>query len=393
MTTKTGFDAAVVGGGVLGCTVALHLARGGMRTVLLERHGLCTEASGVNAGTITLQFVEPEAVPYARKGRELWQRAGEWLGRDLGFVSKGALTLAFTDAEAELLAAQTVERSAAGAANEIVTLERARRMEPGLSERPVMVSYCPLDGLVAANLAGLALGQALRRAGVEVREEGTVTGIERSGAGYILEVDGEVLAAARVVLAGGAWLVPMARWLGFDLPFGCYVNQIVVTERMAPFLGSTIGVARRRLTCKQAANGTVLIGGGWQGEGDPQRGAVALIHKNLVGNIRLARHCVPALEGARAVRAWLGLQDKSPDGLPVIGPLPGRDDAFIIGCARSGFTMGPYVARLLADVILGHEPEMPLFDPARLVRSARPGKERGQGSASGRPPIRRSGAR
>ena len=246
MTTKTGFDAAVVGGGVLGCTVALHLARGGMRTVLLERHGLCTEASGVNAGTITLQFVEPEAVPYARKGRELWQRAGEWLGRDLGFVSKGALTLAFTDAEAELLAAQTVERSAAGAANEIVTLERARRMEPGLSERPVMVSYCPLDGLVAANLAGLALGQALRRAGVEVREEGTVTGIERSGAGYILDVDGEVLAAARVVLAGGAWLVPMARWLGFDLPFGCYVNQIVVTERMAPFLGSTIGVARRR---------------------------------------------------------------------------------------------------------------------------------------------------
>ena len=242
----------------------------------------------------------------------MWQRAGEWLGRDLGFVSKGALTLAFTDAEAELLAAQTVERSAAGAANEIVTLERARRMEPGLSERPVMVSYCPLDGLVAANLAGLALGQALRRAGVEVREEGTVTGIERSGAGYILDVDGEVLAAARVVLAGGAWLVPMARWLGFDLPFGCYVNQIVVTERMAPFLGSTIGVARRRLTCKQAANGTVLIGGGWQGEGDPQRGAVALIHKNLVGNIRLARHCVPALEGARAVRAWLGLQDKSP---------------------------------------------------------------------------------
>jgi glycine/D-amino acid oxidase-like deaminating enzyme len=220
-----------------------------------------------------------------------------------------------------------------------------------------------------------------------------VTGIEGSGAGYILDVDGEGVAAARVVLAGGAWLVSMARWLGFDLPFGCAVNQIIVTERLAPFLGSTIGVARRRLTLKQAANGTVLIGGAWQGEGDPERGPVALIPGNLVGNIRLARHCVPALGGARAVRAWLGLQDKSPDGLPVIGPLPGRDDAFIIGCGHSGFTMGPYVARLLADVILGREPEVPLFDPARLVRTAPPGKQRDPGSAPGRPPIQQSGAR
>ena len=373
MTTTTGFDVAIVGGGLLGSVTALKLAEGGMRAVVIERGALCGGASGVNAGTITLQFVEPEAVPYARKGRELWQKAGEWLGRDLGFVPKGVLTVAFTEAEAELLAAQTVERKAAGAPNEIVTLERAHEIEPALSERPVLVSYCPLDGLIPANLAGLALGHALRRAGVEVREESTVTGIERSATGYILDVDGEPVAAKRVVLAGGAWLVPMARWLGFDLPFGCAINQLIVTERMAPFLGSTIGAARRRLTCKQAPNGSVLIGGGWQGEGDPQRGAVALIPKNLRGNIRLARHCVPALDGARAVRTWLGLQDKSPDGLPVIGPLPGMDNAFIVGCGHSGFTMGPYVARLLADVILGREPEMPLFDPARILRSAPPG--------------------
>ena len=354
MTTTTGFDVAIVGGGLLGSVTALKLAEGGMRAAVIERGALCGGASGVNAGTITLQFVEPEAVPYARKGRELWQKAGEWLGRDLGFVPKGVLTVAFTEAEAELLAAQTVERKAAGAPNEIVTLERAREIEPALSERPVLISYCPLDGLIPANLAGLALGHALRRAGVEVREQTPVTGVERSGSGYIVDVDGEPVAAKRIVFAGGAWLVPMARWLGFDLPLGCYVNQLIVTERMAPFLGSTIGAARRRLTCKQAANGSVLIGGGWQGEGDPQRGPVGLIPKNLRGNMRLARHCVPALAGARAIRAWLGLQDKSPDGLPVIGPLPGMENAFIIGCGHSGFTMGPYVARLLADVILVH---------------------------------------
>jgi glycine/D-amino acid oxidase-like deaminating enzyme len=374
-TTTAGFDVAVVGGGLLGSVTALKLAEAGMCAVMIEHGSLCCGASGVNAGTISLQFVEPEAVPYARQGRELWQRTGEWLGRDLGFVPKGVLTLAFTDAEAELLAAQTVERKAAGSPNEIVTLERAREIEPALSERPVMVSYCPLDGMIPANLAGLALGNALRRVGVEVREETPVTGIERSGSGYIIDVDGGPVAAKRIVLAGGAWLVPMVRWLGFDLPLGCYVNQLIVTERMAPFLGSTIGVARRRLTCKQAANGSVLIGGGWQGEGDPQHGPVRLIPQNLRGNIRLACHCVPALAGARAIRTWLGLQDKSPDGLPVIGPLPGIENAFIIGCGHSGFTMGPYVGGLLADMILGREPEMPLFDPARLLRSVPPGTE------------------
>ncbi len=367
MTGSGRYDAAIAGGGLLGCLTALKLAEGGMRVVVIERGGLCRGASGVNAGTISLQFVEPEAVPYARKGRELWQAAGDWLDRDLEFVSKGVLTLAFTEAEAELLAAKSVEKNAAGAPNEIVTLENARRMEPSLSEHPVLVSYCALDGWIPANLAGRAVGRALRLAGIEVREGVPVEGIEPSGIGYVLDAGGEAVAARRVVLAGGAWLIPMVRWLGFDLPLGCAVNQIIVTERMAHFLGSTIGVARRGLTLKQAPNGTVLIGGGWQGEGDPERGTVALIARNMRGNIKLARHCVPALDGVRAVRIWLGLQDKSPDDLPVFGPLPGRDDAFIIACAHSGFTMGPYVAGLLADVILGREPEMPLFDPARLL--------------------------
>ena len=339
MTTTTGFDVAIIGGGLLGCVTAFKLAEGGMRAVVIERGSLCRGASGVNAGTITL--VEPEAVPYARKGRELWQKAGEWLGRDLGFVPKGVLTLAFTDAEAELLAAQTVERKAAGAPNEIVTLERAREIEPALSERPVMVSHCPLDGLIPANLAGLALGHALRRAGVEVREETPVTGIGRSGTGYILDVGGEPVSAARIVLAGGAWLIPMARWLGFDLPIGCAVNQIIVTERMAPFLGSTIGVARRRLTCKQAANGSVLIGGGWQGEGDPQRGPVGLIPQNLRGNIRLRTVLYTAawnLTGQPALTVPCGF---SPDGLPVIGPLPGMESVFIIGAGTAALPWAP----------------------------------------------------
>ena len=329
-----GYDAAVIGGGVMGCLVALHLALGGIRAVVLERGSLCREASGVNVGTLTLQFAEAAAVPYLRRGQELWRTAGEWLGRDLGYAAKGVITLAFTDAEAALLERSSAERARAGVPNEIVGVSRAREIEPAITERAVLASHCRLDGFADASR--------------------TVT-------------------AARIVLAGGAWLGRMAEWLGLELPFGCYVNQMVVTERAGPILGSTIGVVRRKLTLKQAANGTLLIGGGWQGEGDPERGGVTIVPRNLTANVRLARHAVPALGRTRVVRTWVGLQDWVPDRLPVIGPLPGIDGAFIIGCGRSGFTMAPYVCRLLADLILGREADLIPFDPARLT--GMPGSE------------------
>ena len=122
-----------------------------------------------------------------------------------------------------------------------------------------------------------------------------------------------------------------------------------------------------RLTLKQAPNGSVLIGGGWQGVADLDSDDSRIIPHNAINNVRLARHAVPALKGARIVRTWLGLQDRPPDHQPLAGPLPGVPGAFIISCAASGFTMGPYLGRLMADSLLGREPEMPLFDVAHAV--------------------------
>jgi glycine/D-amino acid oxidase-like deaminating enzyme len=136
---------------------------------------------------------------------------------------------------------------------------------------------------------------------------------------------------------------------------------------MAPVLRTNLGNVNGRLSLKQVAGGTVLIGGGWIGRGDPVGGGTEVIPASLVGNIRLARHAVPALADARVVRVWFGLRDVYPDDRPIIGALPGIEDAYIIGCGISGFTLGPYLGKLLAQRILGHEPEMALFDPAGVV--------------------------
>jgi sarcosine oxidase subunit beta len=130
---------------------------------------------------------------------------------------------------------------------------------------------------------------------------------------------------------------------------------------------TVVGIASGLLSLKQYPHGTVVIGGGWQGRGDRERGGAELVPESLIGNMRLACHAIPALRNARLARAWAGLEAETRDALPAAGPLPGIPDAYICGSVHSGYTSGPYIARLLAQRILGQEPGDPLFPIDRLL--------------------------
>ena len=91
------YDLVVIGGGVHGATAALFCARAGMRVALIERAGLCRGASGVNAGTLTMQMTRVGLIPYALRAHTMWSSARKWLGHDVGVVVCDGLSLAFTD--------------------------------------------------------------------------------------------------------------------------------------------------------------------------------------------------------------------------------------------------------------------------------------------------------
>ena len=93
------FDVAVVGAGVMGATAALFLARGGMKVVLIDRGQLCREASGVNAGTLTLHMTRAALIPYAQAGWRMWMTADEWLGTSVESGATACLSIAFTDSD------------------------------------------------------------------------------------------------------------------------------------------------------------------------------------------------------------------------------------------------------------------------------------------------------
>ena len=363
------FDAVVVGGGLHGCAVALFLSRSGLRVALVERGGLCREASGTNAGTLTMQMTRAALIPYALEAHRMWASAREWLGHDVGVTVCDGLSLAFTEREAAMLEERARARREAGAPIEIVSPGAARRIEPGLSRHPLVASHCPIDGFASAYLTGRAFRRALTEAGTRLFEHAPAAGAEPDGSGgYVVRLaDRPPLVAPRLVLAGGAWLGEMAGWLGVRLPVRALVNQLAVTERLPPVMRTVVGIASGLLSLKQFANGTAVIGGGWQAAGDLEQGGGALLPGRLVGNLRLACHAVPALREARVTRTWSGLEAETRDALPAVGPLPGHPGAFVCGSVHSGFTSGPWIAKLLADRILEREPAMPLFPPDRLI--------------------------
>ncbi|WP_313514088.1 FAD-dependent oxidoreductase [Pseudomonas sp.] len=367
--TSQGFDVCVVGGGVMGCTTALFLARAGMRVVLVERNALCRSASGVNAGTLTLHMTRAALVPYAIQAWSMWMQAETWLGQGVLATAAPGLSLAFTDNEREILAARAAARREYGAQIDLLDPTAARAIEPGLNPAVLEAAHCTTDGFASAYLTGRAYHAALSAAGVRIVEQTPVTRIERLAGGYRVQgLDGAVnFDATRLVLAGGVWLEPLLALLDVHIPVKTLINQLIVTERMPPVMRTVLSIASGLLSMKQFANGSVLIGGGWQGLGDRERGDVETIPANLIGNLRLAQHVIPALADARVARIWLGLESETADAMPMLGALPGLDEAYVIGCVHSGYTSGPYMGKLLAQRILGETPEMPLFDPARLL--------------------------
>ncbi len=92
--------------------------------------------------------------------------------------------------------------------------------------------------------------------------------------------------------------------------------------------------------------------------------------------MRLARYVIPALAEGRIARVWLGLEAETADAMPIIGDVPGVENAYVVGSAHSGYTSGPFMGKIIAQHILGGLPEMPLFDPGRLLDTQPADEER-----------------
>lgn len=363
-------DVALVGGGIFGQFAALTLAEAGCSVILLDRSGLWSEASSVNAGSLAVQNKIPELVPYTRWAWELWEGMAERLGADVGVIRGGGFKVAMTPGEADRLQQSMAAQRAFGLEAELLDGPELRSRAPWLSRDVVAATFSNEDGYASPTLLGPALRAAIERAGVTIIESVTISGIKR-GDGIAIETDSGIVRCKVLAITAGAWSGLCAAMLDEDLPISLDVNMVAVTESAPPTIGNIVTHARGILTMKQVANRSCLIGGGWQGIGTLTDRQKAVDYDQLVHNLRLAVRVVPGLAQLNVIRSWAGYEGVTPDSLPYLGRLGNDPDIYCAACARGGFTLGPLLGQLLGELIATGRTSRPIdnFNPGRFARA------------------------
>jgi sarcosine oxidase, subunit beta len=367
LTSPSGTDIAVIGGGVTGLSTALFLARGGAEVTVIERAEPWSEASGANAGTLSLQVKIIPVLALARYALDLWESL-RGMGIETGFVRPGGLRVATSEAQLGELRRYAQRQANAGVKTAWLEGPALREFAPWLGASVLAASFCCEDGFTSPLLTGPSLAEAVRRAGARILSGSPVTSIERQGAGYRLVLPSGELLCRKLVLSAGPWTAELGGMLGAKLPLYVDVNMLSVTEPAPPLIDRVVTHIGGVLSLKQHRNGTILIGGGWQGRGGFSPPRKEIDHERLLQNLKEAATVVPALRQLRLVRSWAGFEAVTADALPFLGRLPGHLHAYVSAGARGGFHLGLAQGRLLAQLIREGRTDLPIeaFDPARL---------------------------
>jgi glycine/D-amino acid oxidase-like deaminating enzyme len=361
-------EIVVIGAGIAGLCTGLYLARAGREVLVVDRGEVWGDASGANAGTLSVQVKHPDVWALSLFSLQLWESLDTELRGGLGFQRPGGLRVATTEGQCEQLKSSVSRQRQFGLTVDIFEGEALRHRAPWLGDSVLAASYCPVDAYSSPLVAGPALIDAAKSAGALVCGGTRVEAIRGCGNGYSLSVRGETIECRSLVIAAGAWSSEVARLLNADIPLHVDVNMLSITEPAPPVLDAVVTHIAGVLSLKQYPNGTCIIGGGWQGRGGLVSGTKAIDYENLLHNMRTAVQILPRLAELNLVRSWAGFEGVAPDALPIIGELPGCERAYVAAGARGGYTQGPAQGKLLSELIL-NEPvstDLSAFSPARF---------------------------
>lgn len=373
----------IIGGGLIGCATAWHLALAGARVLLVEQGELNSGASGQNAGSLHFQierrFLEngEEATAQAVGTVALnaaaihdWRQLETALEADLGLCMHGGLMVAETADEVSLLEHKTRREQAAGIGTRLIDGREARELCPALSSAIVAAALADDEGHADPRLVTLAYARAAVAAGASICSRTRVASLQfAKGSGFraVLESDNgnRTESADQVVIAAGGWSAGIANLLNLHLPLFPIPLQMNATERARPLLTHLLQHVGKRLSMKQTGAGNILIGGGWparlrQAGGQFDLSArPELLPESVTGNLEVAVATVPAISSLSLLRSWTGMTAVSADQLPLVGEIP-RIPGCYVAAGGSAFTLGPTFARLLSrsmggqvDALLG----------------------------------------
>src|SRR3954462_8096878 len=210
-----GADVVVIGGGLHGCSAALHLARAGATVIVLEKDHVARHASGVNAGGVRRLGRHLAEVPLAVASLALWQRIEDLVGDHCGFESHGQVRVAEDEAALATLAQRVAELRALGYEHEeLIGRDELRSLVPAVGEHCVGAIVCREDGAALPFRTTLAFKRKAQSLGARFVEGRRATKLAREGGVWRVRTDDGIFEAPAVVNAAGAWAGRIAADLG-----------------------------------------------------------------------------------------------------------------------------------------------------------------------------------
>lgn len=362
----------IVGAGVMGCSLAFHLAlMGRRRVVVVDRGEIGQGATLACAGGIRAQFSTKINIRIGMEAKRMLRDFTQATGRTADYRPIGYLFLLQTPEEC-------------GAFHEHVLLQRrlgvedvrelspheAEDLVPGLVVSDLSgATFCPSDGLAGPSEVTFGYADSARRLGVEIREQAAVTGfLLRGDRVEGVEVDGVELRSSETVICAGPWAGQVGTLAGIEIP--------VVPSKRQVFVSGALPATNHRTPMTIDFHTSFYFHP--EGEGvlfgmsDPEQapGFDVTVDWTFVDRIAaVARHRWPPLLEAPVRTAWAGLYEMSPDFQPLVGPIPGRPGAWIAaGFSGHGFMMAPVIGAWLAEWMTQGRPPVDLgpFAPDRF---------------------------
>ncbi len=371
MTNKTA-DLIVIGGGIHGCSAALHAAMRGLDVVVIEKDTVARHASGVNAGGVRRLGRHFAEVPISVRSMAIWHRIEDLVDDDCGFRKAPQIKVAESEADLERLAARAADLRLHGFDHEIILDRNALR-----DALPAVAAHCVGglasldDGFAMPYQTTFAFQRKAMSLGVRFEENCRARTVERVGSDWHVATDRERFVAPRLLNCAGAWADEVARQLGEPVPIEAIAPMMIVTARMPPFCDAVVGGAGRPLSFKQMGNGTVVIGGGRRGRAVPDRNVSEMVFGELRQTAETAIAIFPIMRNATIVRSWAGIEGRMPDDIPVISPSSTEEDAWhAFGFSAHGFQMGPGVGEIMAELIATGSTNAPI-EPFAITRFTR----------------------
>jgi len=370
--TETPPDVIVIGAGVIGCSIAFHLAAlGRPRVRVIDRLGIGAGTSAQSSGILRTHYSVPQNVELARRSFAAFERFADYVGdaeADAGLVKCGYLIAAPEGPRLPALQAALAQQQAMGIPLQRLDAQQAaERLPIARFDDAALIGFEPEAGFADAYLVASGFARAARRRGVRFAEGVAVQGLLREG-GRITGVQTSQgpMSAGLVISAQNIWTPELQAWTGIGTPVKPERHRVFAFETPAAPYTQAMPVYKDlgspgMLYCRSYGGRQMLASEGIAGEvlSSPEIEQADIPMDAVVEVGAQVAERFPAYAEAGLATSWTGVYDVTPDWNPVLGPVPGLDGLLVaFGFSGHGFKLSPAVGRLMAQLALGVPPDL-----------------------------------